>query len=202
MRRSQSGGGPLVFDDGHHKFALAWHFMGDPEEVHAFIGATDGPDGVRFDAQSIISFRFPGNRIGNLEIVYSPDMELATRHYAQDDRVEITGTAGVLFINGGHGRLGATPPLTLYRDQTITSYDVPVRLGTELHPFDPSLPRGVAQRRAAGADREAGAAGAAFRARRGAIRPRGKSDPLVALGEEERWNDCTRNLFGTSAIFA
>ncbi|WP_049870307.1 Gfo/Idh/MocA family protein [Paraburkholderia atlantica] len=111
----EAGGGPLVFDDGHHKFALAWHFMGDPEEVHAFTGDTEGPGGMRFDAQSIISFRFPGNRVGNLEIVYSPDMELVTPHYAQDDRVEITGTAGVLFINGGHGRLGATPPVTLYR---------------------------------------------------------------------------------------
>ncbi|MEM5297193.1 Gfo/Idh/MocA family oxidoreductase [Burkholderia sp. JPY481] len=123
--KSHAGGGPLVFDDGHHKFALAWHFMGDPEEVHAFIGDTEGPGGMRFDAQSIISFRFPGNRVGNLEIVYSPDMELVTRHYAQDDRVEITGTSGVLFINGGHGRLGATPPVTLYRDGQLTTYDVP-----------------------------------------------------------------------------
>jgi hypothetical protein len=45
------GGGPIVFDDGHHKFALgAWWFMGLPEEVHAWIGRTavaggmvDGP---------------------------------------------------------------------------------------------------------------------------------------------------------------
>lgn len=125
QERDHAGGGPLVFDDGHHKFALAWSFMGDPEEVHAFIGSCDGPGGIRFDAQSIISFRFQGNRIGNLEIVYSPDMELATRHYAQDDRVEITGTAGVLFINGGHGRLGATPAVVLYRDGAITTFDVP-----------------------------------------------------------------------------
>ena len=123
--KGHSGGGPLVFDDGHHKFALAWHFMGNPEEVHAFIGDTAGPGGIRFDAQSMISFRFPGNRVGNLEIVYSPDMELATRHYAQDDRVEITGTAGVIFINGGHGRLGATPPVVLYRDGQISSFDEP-----------------------------------------------------------------------------
>ena len=125
QEKSASGGGPLVFDDGHHKFALAWHFMGDPEEVHAFIGDCEEPGGIRFDAQSIISFRFPGNRIGNLEIVYSPEMELMTRHYAQDDRVEITGTKGVIFINGGHGRLGASPPVVLYRDGQITTYDVP-----------------------------------------------------------------------------
>ncbi|CCM78293.1 Gfo/Idh/MocA family protein [Rhizobium mesoamericanum] len=122
QKADQSGGGPLVFDDGHHKFALAWHFMGDPDEVHAFIGDTEGPGGIRFDAQSQISFRFPGNRIGNLEIVYSPDMELATRHYAQDDRVEITGTGGVIWINGGHGRLADSAPVVLYSDGKITEF--------------------------------------------------------------------------------
>ena len=75
-----AGGGPLVFDDGHHKFALAWHFMGNPEEVHAFIGHTETADGSLFDAPSLISFRFPGNRIGNLEIVYSPELEIVSRH--------------------------------------------------------------------------------------------------------------------------
>jgi len=125
QEKGHAGGGPLVFDDGHHKFALAWHFMGNPEEVHAFIGDCEGPGGIRFDAQSMVSFRFPGNRVGNLEIVYSPEMELMTQHYAQDDRVEITGTAGVIFINGGHGRLGATPPVTLYREGALTTYDVP-----------------------------------------------------------------------------
>ncbi len=117
-----AGGGPLVFDDGHHKFALAWHFMGNPEAVHAFIGQTETTDGSLFDAPSLISFRFPGNRIGNLEIVYSPELEIVSRHYAQDDRVEITGTHGVIWINCGHGRLGDPPPLVHYRDGKVTEY--------------------------------------------------------------------------------
>ena len=118
----QSGGGPLVFDDGHHKFALAWHFMGQAEEVHAFIGHTEGEDGYWRDAPSIVSFRFPGPRIGNIEVVHSPELEIVTRHYAQDDRVEITGTRGVIWINCGHGRLGDPPPLALYRDGALTTY--------------------------------------------------------------------------------
>ena len=123
QRPEQSGGGPLVFDDGHHKFALAWHFMGEPEEVHAFIGRTETADHrVRVDAPSMVSFRFSGNRVGNLEIVHSPELEIVTRHYAQDDRVEITGTKGVLWINGGHGRLGDVPPLALYRDGRLTEF--------------------------------------------------------------------------------
>lgn len=124
--KAGAGGGPLVFDDGHHKFALAWHFMGDPEEVHAFIGDCEGPGGIRFDAQSMISFRFPGNRVGNLEIVYSPEMEMNSIYYAQDDRVEITGSEGVIFIAGGHGHLGTMPPVALYRDGAVTTYDVPM----------------------------------------------------------------------------
>lgn len=122
----KAGGGPLVFDDGHHKFALAWHLMGPAEEVHAFIHHTRRPDGGLFDAPSIISFRFPGNRIGNLEVVYSPELEVAGRYYAQDDRVEITGSSGVLWINCGHGSIGDTAPLVLYRDGKTTEYrDVP-----------------------------------------------------------------------------
>ena len=117
------GGGPLVFDDGHHKFALARHFMGPAEEVHAWIGRTTAPDGFVFDAPAMISFRFPGNRYGNLEVVYSPELDVVTEHYPQDDRVEITGTRGVLRINRGHGQLGAAvAPVQLFRDGILTDY--------------------------------------------------------------------------------
>ncbi len=122
MDETQSGGGPLVFDDGHHKFALAWHFMGQAESVHAWIGECAGPEGMAFDAPAIVSFKFPGNRIGNLEVVYSPDMEIITEHYAQDDRVEITGTKGVIWINRGHGKLFDTAPVSLYRDGQLTHF--------------------------------------------------------------------------------
>ena len=82
QQTTQSGGGPLVFDDGHHKFALAWHFMGQAEEVHAWISHTTAADGFVFDAPAMVSFRFPGNRYGNLEIVYSKDLliERSTKH--------------------------------------------------------------------------------------------------------------------------
>lgn len=117
-----AGGGPLVFDDGHHKFALAWHFMGNPETVHAFIGQTVLPNGFALDAPAMVSFRFPGNRVGNLEVVYSPELEIVTRHYAQDDRVEITGTKGVIWINCGHGRIGDPPPVALYREGSVQTF--------------------------------------------------------------------------------
>ena len=128
----QNGGGPLAFDDGHHKFATAWHFMGLAEEVHAWIGTSQRPDGGFFDAPAIISWKFPGNRFGNLEIVYSPDLEITTVHYAQDDRLEITGTAGVISINRGHGRLGDQPPLILQAGGRVEGFSFPdAELGWE-----------------------------------------------------------------------
>ncbi|MDP6707234.1 MAG: Gfo/Idh/MocA family oxidoreductase [Alphaproteobacteria bacterium] len=119
---SRSGGSPLTFDDGHHKFALAWHFMGQAEEVHAWIGETRTDDGLVLDCPSLISFRFPGGRLGNLEIVYSKDLQVLTRHYAMDDRIEITGSRGVLWVTRGHGRLGDAAPVILYADGETRAY--------------------------------------------------------------------------------
>lgn len=123
---AQNGGGPLVFDDGHHKFALAWYFMGQAEAVHAWIGATEVAPGAFLDAPSIISWKFAHGRIGALEVVYSPELVLDTQHYAQDDRIEITGTRGVIWVTRGHGKLLDVPPVVLYRDrQTRTFSDLP-----------------------------------------------------------------------------
>lgn len=115
------GGGPIVFDDGHHKFALAWWFMGLPDEVHAWIGRTEIEGGLA-DGPAIISFRFPGSRMGVFEAVHARDLMVLTRHYAQDDQIEITGTRGVLWVTRGHGRLGDRPPVILYRDGVTTGF--------------------------------------------------------------------------------
>ena len=127
LNPAECGGGPLVFDDGHHKFALGWHFMGLASEVHAWIGSTEIAPGQFLDAPAIISWKFPGNRYGSLEAVYSPQLRLDTRHYAQDDRIEITGTKGVIWVTRGHGRLMDIPPVIMVKDQQTRSFsDMPV----------------------------------------------------------------------------
>lgn len=125
----KNGGGPLVFDDGHHKFALAWFFMGMAEQVHAWIGETELMPGSNMivDSPAIVSWKFPDNRMGVLEVVRSPEMQIDTIYYAQDDRIEITGTKGVIWITRGHGKMMDIPPVILYRDgQTHTYSDMDV----------------------------------------------------------------------------
>ena len=127
LNPDECGGGPLVFDDGHHKFALGWHFMGMAEEVHAWIGRTEVAPGAFLDAPAIVSWKFPNNRFGSLEAVYSPELALDTRHYAQDDRIEITGSKGVIWVTRGHGKMMDLPPVVMYKDRrTRTFSDMPV----------------------------------------------------------------------------
>ena len=127
LNPEECGGGPLVFDDGHHKFALGWHFMGMAEQVHAWIGTTELAPGMLLDAPAIVSWKFPNNRYGSLEAVFSPELVLDTQHYAQDDRIEITGSKGVIWVTRGHGKMMDVPPVVMYKDrQTRTYSDMPV----------------------------------------------------------------------------
>ena len=112
------GGGPLTFDDGLHKFSIAWALLGVAAEVHAWIGTTATRAGD-LDSPSVISFRWPGGAVGTLEVVNAPALQIATHHYAQDDRVEVTGTHGVAWVNRGHGRLLEEPALRVYRDGRV-----------------------------------------------------------------------------------
>jgi predicted dehydrogenase len=57
----------------------------------------------------------------------SPGLMIETAHYADENRIEVTGTEGILFINGSTGRIQNRPPLELYKDGVTTCYeDLPV----------------------------------------------------------------------------
>ena len=116
------GGGPMTFDDGHHMFAIAWYLMGMAEEVHAWIGQTEIRPGVVLDTPAIISWRFPGQRIGSFESIVAKDLRIETDFYAEDDRIEITGSKGVIWVTRGHGRIGDQPPLIVYADGETRGY--------------------------------------------------------------------------------
>ena len=124
-RPEECGGGPLVFDDGHHKFSLAWIVLGQPSEVHAWIGSTFVLS-FELDSPSLVSMRYESGAVANLEVVYSQELLIqGTEHYAQDDRMEVTGTRGVVWVNRGHGQIGDVPPVVSYTDGRIEAYECP-----------------------------------------------------------------------------
>jgi predicted dehydrogenase len=119
--QERCGGGPLVFDDGLHKFSIFWALLGVAAEVHAWIGSTP-VEGGALDSPSLVGLRWETGAVGTLEVVNAPELRIATRHYAQDDRVEVSGSRGVAWVNRGHGRLLEEPPLRVYRDGRATDH--------------------------------------------------------------------------------
>ena len=117
---ARSGGGPQVFDDGHHKFATSWYLNGFPQLVHAFIGSAF--DGL-LDVPSVVTWQYADGAVGTFEATYSPELVVHGKYYGQDDEVEITGTKGIIWVTRGHGRLLDVAPVMMYRNGRTTHFD-------------------------------------------------------------------------------
>ncbi len=117
------GGGPFVFDDGYHKFSMALFLLGDVEKVYAWMEELPLGEGRCVDAPSICIWKYRDrNAFGSIDFTWAYDMYIKSDYYPADDRVEITGTKGVIWITRGHGNMLDVPPLLLYRDGELTAY--------------------------------------------------------------------------------
>jgi predicted dehydrogenase len=128
------GGGPLVFDHGYHLFSLGYYLGGPVEKVYAWIDQTPVKEAagiVKIDAPAMIMFQFKASRrYGQLDIEHTPGMRIYSDYYADDDRIEVIGEKGILFINRYTTRTVDLPPLMLFKDGKTSP--VPVE-GVEWH---------------------------------------------------------------------
>lgn len=125
MEEATCGGGPLVFDDGYHKFSIARYLMGDVEKVTAWIDTTDVIPGVFYeDAPAMIMWKYKNaKKYGFMDITYSEDLIIDTDYYSCDERVEVTGTKGVLWVTRCTGKMLQIPTLIVYKDGQITTFE-------------------------------------------------------------------------------
>jgi predicted dehydrogenase len=134
FNQKQCGGGPLVFDHGYHLFSVGYYLGGPVEKVFAWIDQTPVREAggiVKIDAPAAIMFQYKADRrYGQLDIEYTPKMRIYSDYYADDDRIEVIGEKGVLFINRYTARTVDLPELVLFRDGKTTP--VPVE-GVEWH---------------------------------------------------------------------
>jgi predicted dehydrogenase len=120
-----SGGGELCFDHGYHMFSIAYDLMGPVERVYAWIDNSPLPQGVSIDAPATIMFKFKApRRYGVLDIEATPTMVIDSIYYADDDRVEIIGEKGILFINRYTARTIDQPELMLFCDGKTTAFPI------------------------------------------------------------------------------
>jgi NADPH2:quinone reductase len=113
------GGGATTFDHGYHCFHMARFFVpAEVERVHAFIHWTRLGDTARIDGPALVSWRYAGDppRFGSWEVILSLQMRVRSDYYVSDDRLEIHGTEGVIWVNRCTGKLLEEPSVVLYRD--------------------------------------------------------------------------------------
>ena len=119
-----SGGGPTVFDDGYHKFSLILYLLGDVEKVCAWIDKTQIIPGVYNDSPAVVMWKHRDKPLyGVWDIMSSDEMFVRSKYYTCDERVEITGSRGVLWVTRCTGTmLPEVAPVVMYRDGKLTEY--------------------------------------------------------------------------------
>jgi predicted dehydrogenase len=120
-----SGGGELVFDHGYHLFSLARYLMGEVKRVCAWIDRSPVIPGVSIDAPATIMFQFKSpRRYGVLDFAHTPKMRIDSLYYTDDDRIEVIGEKGILFVNRCTAKTVDLPAVMMFRDGTTTSIPV------------------------------------------------------------------------------
>ncbi len=131
------GGGPLVYDDGIHKFSLALWLMGQ-ERVNTVYAWIDYFSGI-MDGPANIFWKYPTEtdelpKYGSMEFSLAPNLYFPSNYYACEEFVEISGTKGMMWINqctsGGNflSKSAHYPPIVVYSDGEIKTHgeDLPM----------------------------------------------------------------------------
>jgi predicted dehydrogenase len=126
------GGGPLVYDDGIHKFSLALWLM-DQERVEKVHGWIDFFASV-MDGPSYILWKYPTHspdeppKYGSMQFTLAPNLYYPSNYYDCDEFIEISGTKGIMWINqctsGGNfvSKSPEHPPIVVYADGEVKSF--------------------------------------------------------------------------------
>ncbi len=123
MDVTRGGGGAVTFDHGYHIYTLARFFMGEVDAVFAWIGKKQDANGYLWDSPAMISWKYHGQeRFGVWEQVWGDNLWIKTNYYAGEDRIEITGDRGILWVTKCTAEFWEVPPLILYRDGKMTAF--------------------------------------------------------------------------------
>lgn len=119
-----SGGGPLVFDDGYHKFSLFYDLFGKVEKVNAMIDETPVVGAITQDCPAVVTWKYADKKLyGIWDITSSDEMYIQSKYYTCDERMEITGSRGVLWLTRCTAVLMPdVAPVVMYRDGKVIEF--------------------------------------------------------------------------------
>lgn len=71
----------------------------------------------------MFQFKSP-RRYGVMDVAHTPKMRIESLYYADDDRLEVIGEKGILFVNRCKARTVALPALMLFREGKTSAIPV------------------------------------------------------------------------------
>ncbi|HPD02571.1 MAG TPA: Gfo/Idh/MocA family oxidoreductase [Clostridia bacterium] len=128
LNETLAGGGPVVFDDGYHKFSLFMDLLGDVEKVSAWIDSTPVFGNLCQDSPAVVMWKYKDKKVyGVWDITCADDMYVKGKYYTCDERLEVTGSRGVVWLTRCTAEmLDSVAPVLLYRDGKLTEFwDMP-----------------------------------------------------------------------------
>ena len=120
--QARDGHGILTFDHGWHQLAVAHWLFGPIKRVFGWIRRTEFPGGFVLDTPATFVWEHHNGVRTVLEIVLASDMYFRSDFYADDERVEVTGTRGYVRCNRISGRGVQEPSVVVYRDGEMHAY--------------------------------------------------------------------------------
>ena len=126
------GGGPLIYDDGIHKFSMGLWLMNQMrvEKVYCWIDYCTNV----IDAPNYVFWKYPSKhpddppKSGTLQFTWAPNLYYPSNFYDVDEYIEISGTKGIMWINqctaGGNfiSKSPQFPPIVVYVDGEVKTY--------------------------------------------------------------------------------
>jgi predicted dehydrogenase len=100
------------------------YILGDVEKVTAWIDETPVVPGVFNDAPAVIMWKHKDKKLyGVWDITSSDEMYIESKYYTCDERLEITGSRGVLWVTRCTAcMLPEVAPVVMYRDGKLTKF--------------------------------------------------------------------------------
>jgi predicted dehydrogenase len=126
FEQARDGHGILTFDHGWHQLAVAHWLFGPVRRVFGWVRKTqiapkDAPE-VVLDAPATFVWEHDNGVRAVLDVTLAPEMYFRSDYYADDERVEVTGTRGYARCNRISGRGVQEPAVVVYRDGEVREY--------------------------------------------------------------------------------
>jgi predicted dehydrogenase len=126
FEQARDGHGILTFDHGWHQLAVAHWLFGPVRRVFGWVRKTpiapkDAPE-VVLDAPATFVWEHDNDVRVVLDVTLAPEMYFRSDFYADDERVEVTGSRGYVRCNRISGRGVQEPSVVVYRDGEVRQY--------------------------------------------------------------------------------